>query len=58
MQRRYRARLAKLQSKQAAARNELGVRPEYGAPVLMPPSDYLSGAFTNCLTGSEYCLGF
>ena len=44
MQRRYRARLAKLQSEQAKARNTLGVKPEYGAPVLMPPSDRLSGA--------------
>ena len=44
MQRRYRARLAKLQNQQAQARNTLGVKPEYGAPVLMPPSDRLSGA--------------
>ena len=44
MQRRYRARLAKLQNQQAKAINTLGVKPEYGAPVLMPPSDRLSGA--------------
>ena len=46
MQRRYRARLAKLQNQQAQARNALGVKPEYGAPVLMPPSDRLSGALS------------
>ena len=46
MQRRYRARLAKLQNQQAQARNTLGVKPEYGAPVLMPPSDRLSGALS------------
>ena len=46
MQRRYRARLAKLQNQQAQARNTLGVRPEYGAPVLMPPTDRLSGALS------------
>ena len=46
MQRRYRARLAKLQNEQAIARNTLGVKPEYGAPVLMPPTDRLSGALS------------
>ena len=46
MQRRYRARLAKLQNEQAKARNTLGVKPEYGAPVLMPPTDRLSGALS------------
>ena len=46
MQRRYRARLAKLQNQQAQARNTLGVKPEYGAPVLMPPTDRLSGALS------------
>ena len=44
MQRRYRARLLKLQNFQAQTRESLGIRPEYGAPVLMPPSDRLSGA--------------
>ena len=44
MQRRYRARLLKMQSVQSKVRENLGVRPEYGAPVLMPPSDRLSGA--------------
>ena len=44
MQRRYRARLLKMQNFQAQTRQSLGIRPEYGAPVLMPPSDRLSGA--------------
>ena len=46
MQRRYRARLLKKQSVQAQTRESLGIRPEYGAPVLMPPSDRLSGALS------------
>ena len=46
MQRRYRGRLLKLQATQADVRNKLGLTPEYGAPVLMPPSDYLSGALS------------
>ena len=32
------------QSKQAAAREALGIRPEYGAPVMMPPTNRLGGA--------------
>ena len=46
MQRRYRARLAKMQNFQAQTREALGIRPEYGAPVMMPPSDRLSGALS------------
>ena len=46
MQRRYRARLMKMQNFQAQTREALGIRPEYGAPVLMPPSDRLSGALS------------
>ena len=46
MQRRYRTRLLKKQSVQAQTRQSLGIRPEYGAPVLMPPSDRLSGALS------------
>jgi len=46
MQRRYRARLLKMQNFQAQTREALGIRPEYGAPVLMPPSDRLSGALS------------
>tara|TARA_R100000152_G_C6764609_1_gene189256 strand:- start:1010 stop:1588 length:579 start_codon:yes stop_codon:yes gene_type:complete len=43
MQRRYRGRLLQMQTQQAKVRNQLGIRPEYGAPVLMPPSDRLTG---------------
>ncbi len=32
------------QLKQAQAREALGIRPEYGAPVMMPPSNRLGGA--------------
>ena len=46
MQRRYRARLLKMQNFQAQTRESLGIRPEYGAPVMMPPSDRLSGALS------------
>ena len=46
MQRRYRARTLQLQNVQAKTREALGIRPEYGAPVLMPPSDRLSGALS------------
>ena len=46
MQRRYRARLLKMQNFQSQTRQSLGIRPEYGAPVLMPPSDRLSGALS------------
>ena len=46
MQRRYRARTLQFQSAQAKAREALGIRPEYGAPVMMPPSDRLSGALS------------
>ena len=58
MQRRYRARLAKLQSEQAKAINTLGVRPEYGAPVLMPPSDRLSGALQIASQVASIASGF
>tara|TARA_R100000388_G_scaffold55158_1_gene40892 strand:+ start:278 stop:853 length:576 start_codon:yes stop_codon:yes gene_type:complete len=46
MQRRYIARKRKYQSVVARSREALGIRPEYGAPVLMPPSDRLSGALS------------
>ena len=42
MDARYRKRLMQMQMQQVAARQKLGNRPEFGAPVLMPPSDYLS----------------
>ena len=44
MARRYQARLKMFQSQKAKAINSIGVRPEYGAPVLMPPSNRLGGA--------------
>ncbi len=34
----------KYQAAQARAREALGVRPEYGAPVMMPPTNRLGGA--------------
>ena len=46
MQRRYRARTLQFQNVQAKTRESLGIRPEYGAPVMMPPSDRLSGALS------------
>ena len=46
MQRRYRGRLLKLQSVQSEVRNKLGLAPEYGSPVMMPPTDRLSGALS------------
>ena len=46
MHRRYRGRLEQMQAKQAGVINTLGVRPEYGAPVLMPPTDRLRGALS------------
>ena len=42
MDARYRKRLMQMQTQQVAARQKLGNRPEFGAPVLMPPKDYLS----------------
>ena len=44
MARRQQARLKMFQSQKAKAINSIGVRPEYGAPVLMPPSNRLGGA--------------
>ena len=46
MQRRFVAQRRKYQSVLASNRQALGIRPEYGAPVLMPPSDRLSGALS------------
>ena len=44
MARRYQARLRQYQGARAKAVNAVGVRPEYGAPVLMPPTNRLGGA--------------
>ena len=46
MHRRYRTRVSAMQAQQAKVINTLGTRPEYGAPVLMPPTDRLSGALS------------
>ena len=44
MARRFTARKRQYLTVTAQNRQKLGIRPEYGAPVLMPPSDRLSGA--------------
>jgi hypothetical protein len=44
MARRQQARLRQYQVARAKAINSIGVRPEYGAPVLMPPTNRLGGA--------------
>ena len=46
MDRRFRANVLRMQNAQAKVIQQRGVRPEYGAPVLMPPSDRLSGALS------------
>ena len=44
MHRRYQARVGAMQVQQAKVINTLGVRPEYGAPVMQAPTDRFSGA--------------
>ena len=44
MARRQQARLRQYQAARAKSINAIGVRPEYGAPGLMPPSNRLGGA--------------
>ena len=58
MQRRYRARLGQMQNFQAKTRESLGIRPEYGAPVMMPPSDRLSGALSIASSVASIVSGF
>ena len=58
MQRRYRARLGQMQNFQAKTRESLGIRPEYGAPVMMPPSDRLSGALSIASSVAGIVSGF
>jgi len=58
MQRRYRARLGQMQNFQAKTRESLGIRPEYGAPVMMPPSDRLSGALSIASSIAGIVSGF
>ena len=58
MQRRFVARTRKYQSVLAKNRQQLGIRPEYGAPVLMPPSDRLSGALSIASSIASIYSGF
>ncbi len=58
MQRRFQARKAKYLSVVAKNRQALGIRPEYGAPVLMPPSDRLSGALSIASSIASIYSGF
>ena len=58
MQRRYRARTLQMQNFQAKTRESLGIRPEYGAPVMMPPSDRLSGALSIASSVAGIVSGF
>ena len=46
MQRRYRGRLAQYQQQHSKVKNQLGLTPEYGAPVLQAPTDRFSGALS------------
>ena len=58
MQRRYRARTTQFQAAQAKSREALGIRPEYGAPVMMPPTDRLSGALSIASSIASIVSGF
>ena len=58
MARRFTARKREYQVALAKTRNTLGVRPEYGAPVLMPPSDRLSGALSIASSVASIYSGF
>ena len=58
MARRFTARKREYQVALAKTRNTLGVRPEYGAPVLMPPSDRLSGALSIASQVASIGTGF
>ena len=58
MSRRFVARRRKYQGVLAKNRQSLGIRPEYGAPVLMPPSDYLSGALSIASSIASIYSGF
>ena len=58
MARRYQARLKRFGSEKAKAINAIGVRPEYGAPVLMPPSNRLGGALQIASTALSIATPF
>ena len=47
-----------MQNFQAKTRESLGIRPEYGAPVMMPPSDRLSGALSIASSVAGIVSGF
>ena len=58
MARRQQARLRQYQAARAKAINSIGVRPEYGAPVLMPPSNRLGGALQIAQMGLQIATPF
>ena len=58
MARRQQARLRQYQAARAKAINAIGVRPEYGAPVLMPPSNRLGGALQLASTALSIATPF
>ena len=58
MARRQQARLRQYQAARAKAINSIGVRPEYGAPVLMPPSNRLGGALQVANTALSIAMPF
>ena len=58
MARRQQARLRQYQVARAKAINSIGVRPEYGAPVLMPPTNRLGGALQVASTAISVATPF
>ena len=58
MARRQQARLRQYQGATAKAVNSIGVRPEYGAPVLMPPTNRLAGALQIASQVASIVSGF
>ena len=58
MARRQQARLRQYQGARAKAINSIGVRPEYGAPVLMPPTNRLGGALQVASTALSVATPF
>ena len=58
MARRQQARIRQYQVARAKAINSIGVRPEYGAPVLMPPTNRLGGALELASTALSVATPF
>ena len=58
MARRQHARIRQYQVSRAKAINSIGVRPEYGAPVLMPPTNRLGGALELASTALSVATPF